>query len=119
MLQNRGVGGFRIVAKHRHKQAKSDRAQVRLRRGLRFRKSFYGRLLFNHEDASIGANSFCLGVNHVYNSCFDEQYALKYGENADDYFRTGMGKGFKLDIQQYLVDDGGSKVYIDGSGYAA
>ncbi|MGN0782063.1 MAG: substrate-binding domain-containing protein, partial [Christensenellales bacterium] len=77
---------------------------------------FTGRLLFEHEDASIGANSFGLSVNHVYNSCFDEQYALKYGENADDYFRTGMGKGFKLDIQQYLVDDGGSKVYIDGSG---
>lgn len=77
---------------------------------------FTGRLLFEHEDASIGANSFGLSVNHVYNSCFDEQHALKYGENADDYFRTGMGKGFKLNIQQYLVDEGGNKVYIDGAG---
>ena len=77
---------------------------------------FSGRLLFCTEDASVCANGFGVSLNHVYNSCFNPQFALKYGENDGDFFDTYMGKGFKLDVQQYVTDSGDDKVYTDGAG---
>ena len=80
---------------------------------------FNDRVLFEHSDISIGANNYKIAVSHIYNSLFDEKISLKYGDGIDDYFKTGMGKGFKLNVQQYLIKDtdGSEYIYTDGVGY--
>lgn len=50
---------------------------------------------------NAGANSYAFGLSHIYNSCFDESLSLKQGSG---YYKTHMGKGFKLDVQQYLFE---------------
>ena len=78
---------------------------------------FTKRLLFEHQDMSIGANSYQIGVSHVYNSDFDENVDLRYGLEESSYFKTYMGKGFKLNVQQYVFAIDDHYVYIDGAGY--
>ena len=77
---------------------------------------FYGRLAFEHFDVGIGANSYTVGCSHIFNSLFDEKKALKYG---DAHYKTHMGKGFRLSVQQYLIYDSEADRYryFDGAGY--
>ena len=75
---------------------------------------FNQRLLFEHPDLSIGVNTYQIGVSHIYNSLFDEKKDLK---NGSSYLQTYMGKGFKLNVQQYIIPKGKSYVYIDEAGY--
>ncbi len=80
---------------------------------------FTGRLAFEHFDASIGVNDYQLSCSHIYNSQFDEQTSLEYNATNYLHYKTGMGKGFKLSIQQYLIWDNENKryIYTDGAGY--
>ena len=75
---------------------------------------FNQRLLFEHPDVSIGANTYEISVSHVYNSFFDERISLGDGKS---YLRTGMGKGFKLNVQQYVIPSGKNYLYIDEVGH--
>lgn len=74
---------------------------------------FKQRLLFEHPDLSMGANTYQIAVSHVYNSLFDERTTLG---DAKTYIRTGMGKGFKLNVQQYVLPNLSNYLYIDGAG---
>ncbi len=80
---------------------------------------FNQRMLFEHLDVSIGINSYTIACSHIYNSQFNEEKALRFGRNSDSYYKTNMGKGFKLSIQQYLLYDETYEryIYIDGLGY--
>ena len=72
-----------------------------------------GGLTFERPDISMGANSFAVGLSHVYNS-----YGFPAGIN------TFMGSKWKLNIQQYLKgeldfsNNADECTYIDGAGYA-
>lgn len=44
---------------------------------------------------------------------FDERTTLG---DAKTYIRTGMGKGFKLNVQQYVLPNLSNYLYIDGAG---
>lgn len=80
---------------------------------------FNRRLSFEHFDVSIGANTYTIACSHIYNSLFNEFTSLKYGEYMDDHYKTHMGKGFKLSIQQYLIYDETYErfIYTDSAGY--
>ena len=80
---------------------------------------FHGRLAFEHLDACIGFNKTSISCSHVYNSMFEEETSLQYSRGDADYYRTGMGVGFKLSIQQYLFRDGYQDryIYVDAAGY--
>ncbi len=80
---------------------------------------FNRRLSFEHFDVSIGANTYTTTCSHIYNSLFEEQYSLRYGTNDEDYYKTRMGVGFKLTLQQYLIYDKTYEryIYIDSVGY--
>jgi len=71
---------------------------------------FTGRLLFERTDIAMGANSFSMGVSHIY----DSQQNLPTGQ------QTHLGNGWNLNIQQYLMPNttnehqATSFVYYDG-----
>jgi len=68
---------------------------------------FTGRMLFEHSDISVGANSHQISISHVYNADIKDM--------PND---TAMGNGWKLNVQQYLnTIDGTSYTYIDSAGY--
>ena len=69
-----------------------------------------GKLIFVNPDLSIGENSYEIGVSHVYHSQTDDVY--------DKVFMS-CGKGWKLNLEQYLVksDDGKNYKLIDDMGY--
>ena len=76
---------------------------------------FTDRIRLERHDMNAGANSYAFGLSHIYNSCFDESLSLKQGSG---YYKTHMGKGFKLDVQQYLFEGkNDSYEYLDGAGY--
>ena len=75
---------------------------------------FNQRLLFEHPDVSIGANTYQISVSHIYNSLFDERTTLG---DAKNNLQTGMGKGFKLNVQQYVIPSGKNYLYIDEVGH--
>lgn len=76
---------------------------------------FTDRIRLERHDMNAGANSYAFGLSHIYNSCFDESLSLKQGSG---YYKTHMGKGFKLDVQQYLFEEkNDSYEYLDGAGY--
>ena len=70
---------------------------------------FTGRLLFEGEDISIGANSYALDITHIYDSA-----AINSGENV-------FGCGWKLNIGQSLSSkyENGQRTYFykDAYGY--
>ena len=69
---------------------------------------YTGRMLFEHHDLSIGANSFNISFSHIYNS----QPELPSSIN------THMGDGWKLSIQQYLIKNSETEyIYYDSHGY--
>ena len=77
-----------------------------------------GELSFAYPDIEIGANTYQIAVAHVFNSQFNEATDLKRGlSNA--YLKTGAGRGWKLNVQQYVFkdSDSGAYVYVDGAGY--
>ena len=75
---------------------------------------FTDRIRLERHDMNAGANSYPFGLSHIYNSCFDESLSLKQGSG---YYKTHMGKGFKLDVQQYLFEGkNDSYEYLDGAG---
>jgi len=71
---------------------------------------FTGRLLFEHSNFTLGAGNFQIGLSHIYNS------HLPQGDIVANH-STRMGKGWKLNLQQYLVhEDGVFWKYIDANG---
>ena len=74
---------------------------------------FNQRLLFEHPDVSIGINTYEISVSHVYNSLFDGMINLG---GVKVSLQTYMGKGFKLNVQQYVVSYGKKFFYLDGVG---
>lgn len=68
---------------------------------------FTGRLRFIHPDISIGISNFQVSVAHIYNSMIELPTSLN----------TSMGKGWKLNIQQYLFYENNKYIYIDSLGY--
>ena len=75
---------------------------------------FTQRLLFEHQDLSVGVNNYQIEVSHLYNSYFDEVVSLG---NEEEHLNTNMGKGFKLNVQQYLFEKEGKYLYVDSMGY--
>lgn len=67
-----------------------------------------GNITYESGDVSIGANRNAISISHVYNSD-----AINFYKNLN----TGIGKGWKLNIQQYLLTIGNSLYYIDAQGY--
>jgi len=67
---------------------------------------YTGRLFFEHPEISIGLKTYNLTLSHIYNS----QLELPTGIN------TYMGKQWKLNVQQYLYQEGLDYYYIDGGG---
>lgn len=70
---------------------------------------FTGNLLFEHADLSIGANSFNIGVSHIYNNRPEPGYLAAAAQNC--------GYKWKLNIQQYIKKDGLNYIYYDAAGY--
>ena len=67
---------------------------------------YTGRLFFEHPEISIGLKTYNLTLSHIYNS----QLELPVGIN------TYVGNQWKLNIQQYLYQEGLDYCYIDGGG---
>jgi len=68
---------------------------------------FTGRLLFSLPDISMGISSYQIGVSHIYNSQLE----------LPSHLNTYLGKGWKLNIEQYLYIENGKYVYVDGAGF--
>lgn len=54
---------------------------------------FTGRLIYEHPDLSFGGNSYGINIVHIYNSALIDK---------TEQFEMGMGKGWKLNVQQYI-----------------
>lgn len=67
---------------------------------------FTGRLFFEHQDASIGLESYGVTVSHIYNS----QLTLPDNETSK------YGNKWKLNIQQFIYKEEQKYYYLDGSG---
>lgn len=73
-----------------------------------------------HSDASLKSGALTLGISHIYNGFF-EQFS-----DFEKTLMNGFGRGWKLNLQQYLIkekynepdDDSSTKifVYLDGNG---
>src|SRR5690554_7114733 len=65
-----------------------------------------GRLIFNHFDIKIGIDNYQVGIAHIYNSQM----------SIPDNFQPNVGRNWKLNVQQYLYQDGSKYIYIDEIG---
>lgn len=81
--------------------------------GLASVNLFNHRLMFEHMDGTLGVNDYQIDVTHIYNSLFNETENLVVGNVP---IKTGMGKGFKLNVQQYLLKKDSQYIYIDSAG---
>ena len=66
---------------------------------------YTGNLEFEHSDVVIGTNDYQAGISHIYNN---------NGFGLSQNINTYMGKGWKLNVQQYLYEDNNKYLYIDG-----
>ena len=69
---------------------------------------FTGNISYESGDISIGANRNSISISHIYNTD-----AIRFYENR----KTGVGNGWKLNIQQYIMCIDNVLYYIDSQGY--
>lgn len=65
---------------------------------------YTGNLEFEHSDVVIGTNDYQAGISHIYNN---------NGFGLSQNINTYMGKGWKLNVQQYLYEDNNKYLYIE------
>ena len=71
-----------------------------------------------YQDISMSGNRLPLQISHIYNSLYKSKNYFSVGSSK---IETGLPKGWKLNVQQYLYSEGeGSEqkyVYIDQAGF--
>jgi len=79
---------------------------------------YTGTELLEYQDISMSGNRLPLQISHIYNSLYKSKNYFSVGSSK---IETGLPKGWKLNVQQYLYSEGeGSEqkyVYIDQAGF--